>query len=346
MRNMKITACSFILFIVSFFGTEFRLKERVEKGKVGDYVVTEANKMVTLLAIRSISPQTVLLEEISAPLQNLKNRPASWAEWVKKKAPGHTSWSMMEIDLQSGQLIECYSFSRSAWLQLSPKENLFATLLHLPMRSVPLENRRKIGPPPITGEPDFRKIWTPPLVCEGKKIQNADFDVYQTIWPEDGTELSGQQVCLYFDQQKQCPLPFWIQVETSHATAALRTIDWGRNLPVVHKTIPRRVPEFVGLPIKTEKSLKLNLKSPKYYQQFELYAIDVTTRQKQILPIAHTLLDGDGEWKTVEIDLEELNQTLEPEHCYTWLLVPVGHSESYTETAKPFSWAAQNSFNK
>ncbi|MGB7977677.1 MAG: hypothetical protein WCF19_00795, partial [Chlamydiales bacterium] len=42
----------------------------------------------------------------------------------------------------------------------------------------------------------------------------------------------------------------WIQVETAHATAALRTIDAGSNLPVVYRTIPRRVPEFVGTPLK------------------------------------------------------------------------------------------------
>lgn len=338
---MKRLYFIFIFFIASAFGAEFRLKERIEKGKAGDYIVTEANKMVTLLAIRSITPQTLLIEEISAPLQSLKNRPESWAEWVKRKAPGHTSWSMMEIDLQTGDLLECYSFSRSTWLQLSAKENLFATLLHLPMRSIPSENRRKIGPPPIAGEPDFRKIWAPSLVFEGKKIPNAEFEAYQTIWPEDGTELSGQKVCLYFDQQNQCPLPFWIQVETSHATAALRTIDWGKNLPIVHRTIPRRIPEIVGLPLKTDHCLKLNVKSPKYYKKFELYAIDVTTRQKQILPIAHSLIEGDGEWKTVQIDLEELNEILQPEHRYTWLLVPVGHSESYTETSKPFCWSTE-----
>ncbi len=332
----------FLFLSVSLFGAPFRLKERVEKAKPGDYLVTETGKTTTLLCIRKTSSSTLVIEEISAPSQSLKNRLSSWGEWVKAGAPGHTSWSMIEIDPQLGQILECFSFSRSAWIQVSEKENLIATLLYLPMKKIPQEQMKKIGPPPMDGEPDFRKIWTPPLVYEGKKIDAIKFDAYETVWPEDGSELSGKQISLYFDQENQLPLPFWIQVETSHATAAIKTVDAGKNLPVIHRNIPRRVPEFVGLPRKTETSLLLNLKTPKYYKSFELYAIDVTTKEKQIFPITHSLLDGKDEWKTVSIDLEELDQILLSNHRYTWLLVPVGHSESYTESIKPFVWKTED----
>lgn len=332
-----------ILFLTYVtIGHAFCLRDRVQSAKSGDYIVTEANKMITVLSVKAITDHTILLEEISAPIQNLKKRPDSWTQWVKNKAPGHTSWSMVEIDLDSSQLLECYSFSKSAWIHLSEKESLFATLLDLPMERVSDNERRKIGPPPMDGEPDFRKIWNPPLVFQGQKIQGAKFDVYETVWPEDDSVLSGEQVSLYFDQGKHFPLPFWIQVDTSHATAALRTIDSGKNLPIVYRKLPRRVPEFVGLPLKTENGIRLNLKSPKYYKEFELYAIDVTSRKKQIFPITHSLSDGEDEWKTVEIDFKELGQILKPEHSYTWLIVPVGHSESYTETQKPFVWSPEN----
>jgi hypothetical protein len=313
------------------------IKERLAKAKSGDYIVTEANKMITLIAIRSITPQSIVLEEISAPLPNLKERPTSWPEWVKAKAPGHTSWSMIEIDLQNSQILECFSFSRSAWIQLSQKESLLATLLNLPLHKA--EHRRRIGPAPMAGEADHRKIWNPPLVCEGKKKNDAQFDVFETTWPQDSSELAGKKVSLYFDREKQFPLPFWIEVETSHATAALRTIDSGKNLPSLHRHIPRRVPEFVGQPQKTKNGLRLSLKSPKYYRQFELFAIDITTREKQICPVTYSLSHGDGELLTLEIDEDELSQTLQSDHRYTWLLVPVGHSESYTESSKPFLWA-------
>ena len=335
---MRTWLFCFLLCAAPFLGADFRLKERLDKAKPGDYIVTEANKMISLLSVRSLTPNTLILEEISAPLQNMKQRPTSWSEWVKAKAPGHTSWSMIEIDLHTGQVLECYSFSRSAWVALSQKESLFATLITLPMKKVAPSNRRKIGPQPLDGEPDFRKIWNPPLVHEGQKLENVQFEVVETIWPQDDTELSGKEVCLYFDQEKRFPFPFWVQVQTSHLTAALRTIDSGKNLPSIYRTFPRRIPEFVGQPQKTDTGLRLSLKSPKYYRQFELFAIDVTSKEKQIFPITHSLVQGEEEFLSLEIDHEELEHTLQSDHRYTWLLVPTGHSESYTESLKPYIW--------
>ncbi len=129
-----------------------------------------------------------------------------------------------------------------------------------------------------------RKSGTLLSSLKGKKWgRPTPFDAYQTVWPADGSELSGQNVQIYFDREKLLPLPAWIQVETAHATAALRTIDAGSNLPVVYRIIPRRVPEFVGTPLKTENSLKLCLKSQKYYKQFEA-----------IFPITHSVLSEGG----------------------------------------------------
>jgi hypothetical protein len=342
MGTMKNWFLCFLLCSSVIFGAEFRLKERLEKAKSGDYIVTEAGKMITVLAIRANTANSVILEEISAPVANLKKMPSSWPEWVKAKAPGHTSWSMIEIDLRSGEVLECYSFSRSAWLQVSQNESLIATLLHLPMKNIDSDRRKKIGPQPMEGEMDIRKVWNPPLVFEGQKVENVHFDVYETTWPKDGTELSNQIVSLYFDREKRFPLPFWVQVETSHATAALRTIDSGKNLPSPYRNLPRRIPEFVGHAQKTENGLRLSLKSPKYYRQFELFAIDITTKEKQICPVTHSLVRGEEEFLTIEIDREDLKESLEPDHRYTWLLVPIGHSESYTESHKPFVWTPTN----
>ena len=336
MDLMKSWVLYFLLCSSALLGTDLRLRERLEKGKKGDYIVTEANRMITILSIHSITPTTLVLEEISAPLQNLKQRPPSWAGWVKAKAPGHTSWSMVEIDLQTGGILECYSFSRATWIRLSQKESLFATLLQLPLKPVPADKRRKIGPAPMEGEPDVRKEWTPPLVYEGQKLENSRFDVFETVWPQDGTELAGQEISLYFDKEKRFPLPFWIQVQTSHATAALRTIDSGKHLPSMYGSIPRRIPEFIGPPTHNENGLKLFVKSPKYYRDFELFAVDITTKESHTYPLSHSLIHGDDEWLTVEITQEELDQTLQPNHRYTWLLVPSGHTESYTQSSRSF----------
>jgi hypothetical protein len=315
------------------------LIDRMKYGQNGDYLVSEFNKMITLLSIRSITSDSFVLEEISIPSQSLKNHPSSWAEWVRNKAPGHTSWSMTEIDLKSGEIIECYSFSRSSWIQLSSKDSFFSHLIQLPLQPLSADKQPRIGPPPPPGELDVRKIWTPPFCFEGKKRGNPLFDAYEATWPQDGTDLSGKTVILYFDRETRFPLPFWIQIEAAYGTASMHAIDSGRKLPSPFASLPKRVPQFVGQPKKTKTGLRLSIKSPKYYRKFELFAIDVTGKDKQILPLTHSLIEGENEFLTLEIDEDQLRQTLELDHRYTWLLVPTGSTQSYTETIKPFLWS-------
>jgi len=314
------------------------LRERLKGARSGDYVVTEANKMISLLIVRSLTPQSLILEEISAPSESLTQKPDSWCEWLKNRAPGHTSWSMMELDLSENQVLECYSFSRSSWVQLSDRENFFSTLLNLPLKPVPKDQQKKLGPPPLSGEDDHRALWKPPLIVEGEQLKHSEFDVYSSYWPKDGSDLSGNKLSLYFDRSRRSPFPVWIQIETTHATAPLRVIDSGKNLPEIHRSLPRRVPQFMNTPQKTANGMKFLLKTPKYYKSFDLFAVDVTTRNRQIYPVTHSLVHGEGELFHVEISQEELLQTLEPNHRYTWLIVPTGHSEYYSESLKPFLW--------
>src|SRR5262245_2758501 len=118
-----------IFAVAPLFGSPFQ--DRLSRASSGDYLVIEGGKMVTILSIRSVTPSTLILEEVSIPSQNLKKRPSSWSDWIKSKAPGHTSWSMLELDRTSGEILECYSFTRSSWVQLSSQESLLATLIHL-----------------------------------------------------------------------------------------------------------------------------------------------------------------------------------------------------------------------
>lgn len=206
------------------------LESYLKTAHPGDYIVGESGKILTILHIRSITDDYLLLEEISAPLKNMHPRPASWSEWVKNKAPGHSSWSLMKIDLHNGQVASCYSFSKNAYIQVSQKESIFATLLNLPLQPVSKDKRRRIGPPPQDGENDFRKLWQPSLKFEGRPIENPRFKVFATNWPLDGSELEGKEITLYFDEETKIPLPIWIQVETAHAIGHFRTIDSGKKL--------------------------------------------------------------------------------------------------------------------
>ena len=339
---MKLFLFSAVCFILSFstgFASDRIVQERLKEAKSGDYIVVEANKMVSLIAIRSKTPETLLLEEISLPANMQK--PSSWGEWVQKRAPGHTSWSMVEIDLSSHKILECFSFSRSSWIQVSQKESLLATLLSLPLKPVDTSLRRRIGPAPLDGEADRRRIWNPPLVYEGQKEQ-AEFIVFHGAWPQDNSPMAGNEVTLYFDKAHKLPFPAWIQVETDHLAGSLRVIDSGKGLPSLHHSIPRRVPEFVGTAEKTKSGLRLNVKSPAYYRSFELYAVDITSREKEICPIMHSLKADEEELVQIEIDETELKSALKQDHRYTWLIVPAGHSESYTESSKSFTWKSTN----
>ncbi len=326
------------LFLLSASLFSSPLHDRLKTANPGDYLVVEGGKMITIISIRSVNPNTIVFEEVSAPSENLKKRPASWSDWIKSKAPGHSSWSMIELQKTNGEVIECYSFTKGAWVQLSTQKSLIATLLTLDLKRVPKETRRKIGPPPQPGEMDTRKIWEPAAIVEGKKQDKMRMDVFETTWPKDQSQLSGNKVLLYFDAKGKFPFPFWIQMETTLANFALRTIDTGKNFPSPYRRFPRRVPEFVGEPKRTSRGLKLFLKSPKYFREFDLFVIDVTEKDKELCPVQFTVIEAKDERLTIEIDTEELNQVLKGDHKYTWLLVPVGNSDSYTETTKPFIW--------
>ena len=234
----------FILFTFLFLQGSYSseqpgtLKGFIEQGKEGDFIVTESMKVFTLLRIRASYGRTLVLEEISGPIKNLPAE--SWESWLKKKAPGHSSWSILEISLEDGKIEECYSFSRNSLIQLSAQESLLAMLLFRPLKEVPIDKRRKVGPPPMDGETDLRKPWSPPFIFEGKKVEGAKFDVMQTTWPEDGSEVSGREVTFYFDQEKKIPLPIWIELETPHITGKIRVLDSGKGLPSPLRKSPRK----------------------------------------------------------------------------------------------------------
>src|SRR5262249_38677008 len=147
-----------------------------------------------------------------------------WQDWVAKKAPGHTSWTLYEIDRKDGKLIECFSYSKNGWLYLDESEQFLTRLLTLDLHAVPEQERKRIGPPPVQGDEDRRGLWNPPLVAEGKKIAKPSFDVYKTRWPDDSTRLSLCFIELYFrNDEPSFPFPYWIEVQSPHYSFKMRT---------------------------------------------------------------------------------------------------------------------------
>jgi len=223
------------LFITSKGFSSFTLKERFEKAEKGDFIVTLENKTYSILLIQDIfnnkkGNKILSLSEISIP-QNLVNlKTFSFREWVKKNCPRNISYNIYNIDFETNSILSCYSKTKNTFFNCSNQENFLTTLLSLPLKKISDENRKKIGPPPLDNSFDTRAIWNPPQIVNGKRQKNPGFIVYQTVWPKDGTDLSGKTVDLYFDKNEYLPFPYWIQISNGNIDVILKIIDSGKNL--------------------------------------------------------------------------------------------------------------------
>lgn len=214
----------FLLFWVAVHGVT--LKDQLQKGAVGDYVVTQQEKNLSLLRIEKISSNELVLEEVAAPVAALDLPSINWPAWIEKGAPGHTSWLLYKIDLKSGELVESYSLDQKA--RVSLQEPLLSKMLLLELTVTPDDLRRRIGPSPHAGEEDRRSLWLPHLVYQGKRVSKPTFDVFQTRWPEDGSDLSLCRLEFYF--MHNFPFPCWIEASNGHFTFKIHSLASGRNL--------------------------------------------------------------------------------------------------------------------
>ncbi len=225
-----------LIYFIPLYGVT--LKEKFTQALPGDYIVTSQSKNCSILFIRSLSENSLTLEEISFPekaydLKEIK-------KWVAKGAPGHTSWVAYEIDLQDNSLKNSYSFDQRGWLYTQDGEYFLAKLLALPLNRKPQGQRKRIGPPPLNGEADQRAVWNPPLIRDGKKISKPKFDVWSGKWPKDDTQLSGCEIEFYFIQS--FALPYWIEIKSPHYTLKIRTVDSGEGLTSPFRLIPQKPP--------------------------------------------------------------------------------------------------------
>ena len=209
------------------------LKDKISKGCVGDFIVTEQNNLYTILRIDAIDSKMVSIEEISFPKQE---KPIDWSSWIQNGAKGHTCWNLIEIDLEKASVCKCFSFTKQAILIPNKEQSFLLTLLKEPLLPIPEEDRKKIGPPPKEGI-DKRKIWTPPIIMAGEKKKAPQCIAYQITCPKNDSFLSGKRIELFFNKDyPQFPFPYWGQItDASNAAIKLRVVDSGHNLPSPRK---------------------------------------------------------------------------------------------------------------
>lgn len=224
---------SFILVILLIpfcvFAEETYLRDNLKRAQPGDYIVTAQGKMYTILLIRDRDPSQLVIEEISIPISAA---PRNWRYWIENNAPSHTAWVMYNLDLDNTQIHHYYSFTKNAWFDLAPAENILSTLLNLRLTKVPPTELKKIGPAPSAG-PDLRRPWQPKMIVNGCEIKGVAFAAWHTTWPQDASELSGKEIEVYVPEENEkypSYFPYWLQVSGMSGNAQVRIIDSGTNL--------------------------------------------------------------------------------------------------------------------
>ncbi len=239
-----------LLLFFCFFSTSLRsellfLRDHFSKAQSGDYIVALVNKTVTLMHIHDRQGNTVTIEEISIPSSRCSPE-TDWKKWVAQGAPKHSSWVIYDIDLQSGQLLRYYSFTKKNWFEIPDTDHFLSTLLRLTFVKIPDHARKKIGKvSPVADDP--RNFWQPKMVVNGQFIPTVFFDAWQAKWPKDGGELSGKTIEMYLPQDDEAYLsyfPYWLQIKGMIGKATIRIIDSGHDLQSIKLFPPSTIPNF------------------------------------------------------------------------------------------------------
>lgn len=220
------------------------LRDRLHSAHAGDYIVCEQSNHLLLLCVRELTPERLIVDEICAPAHLVDPKKSQWRDWVRVKAPGHTSWNTYEIDLARARLIEAYSVRLQRHLPLDDNDSL-AQLLTLPLAQLPKEKQRRIGPQPAPDEEDRRALWVPQMIIEGKRVSKPEYCAFVATWPSDGSPLSSSEILLYFNaSEPQFPFPFWIEIFNGHYAFRMHVLDSGRGLALPYSGAPphRRSP--------------------------------------------------------------------------------------------------------
>jgi hypothetical protein len=340
-------SCVLKLFLFLFFAgyaavaESSYLQEKFQHARPGDYIIMAQDNAYSLLLLRSLHSDILTLEEVSIPSEQVHPKTIDWRKWFSDKAPGHTAWTLYEIDLKRGQLFECFSYSKNGWIFLDEQEQFFAKLLTLPFSPLPDSEKKKIGPPPAPDERDYRKLWSPPLIIEGKKMPRPAFEVMHTRWPEDTSQLSLCHIDLYFDAVRPSfPFPYWIEVKSPHYAFKVQTIESGHDLvSPMTREMPRRPPEILKTTEKSASLWTIPLRAPPYHDTLHLFAIDLTSESRTAIEIPHRL-----EWQVQKehvnicIQTLDLKKILHPDHRYQWAILSDKTPSSYVKSEEIFTW--------
>ena len=242
---MKFFIGIFFLFAIltasSATAKELLLRDNLKQAQPGDFIVTAQNKTYTLLLVREKAEDTLSFEEITIPTKKVPQNSFSWRYWVENGAPGHTCWVRYAVNLSTGAMDRAFSFTKNEWYAIPQNHNFLSTMLNLHLKFIPEKERKKVGPRPNSGTPDWRPLWQPHLVVDGQTIPGINFTAWKTRWPKDGSELSNKAIEVYVpSENKHYPsyFPYWLQISGLIGKAKIRIVDSGSHLISPQQQIP------------------------------------------------------------------------------------------------------------
>ena len=222
-----------LVLSVSAAFAERTLLEGFRSAKVGDYLVVAQQKNYTLLRVAERNERELTLEEITVPEALFSRQATNWRDWLAAEAPGHTAWALYQVDLQTGKLSGYYSHARNGWVEVSPVEAFFPTLLTLSFEPLSADEQRQLGSAPGQGSQQVSGVWQPPITVEGHRLSTIPLKVWRAVWPPDGSELAGKTIEVYLPEGSfpfPTYFPVWIDVRQKLVSIKIRTIDCGVGL--------------------------------------------------------------------------------------------------------------------
>jgi hypothetical protein len=222
----KIFIISILLFSFSLL-CSFTLKGKLINAKVGQYIIFDQHKMYTILSIYKKTNTSLIIEEASILKNQIKkDLLKTWFETEAKNASSHIIY---EIDLNKNKIVNSYSFTKKAYINLKDEDNFLTMFLNLNLKKLTLQDRKKIGPRLSEEEKDKRKVFNPTKIKDQKKIKNAIFDVYRSYFPENSSYFSNNKIEFYFDVEDFF-FPYFIEIDTENISIIIKAIDSGDNI--------------------------------------------------------------------------------------------------------------------
>lgn len=330
-----------LLLPCTLYGNALCLKDKFAQAEPGSYLVTEQNRTYTLLHVYEKNAENMVLEEVTVPAARYQQNPVGWKTWLESGAPGHASWTHMQINLQSGAFEEVFSFTHQGWLDLSASDTFLTTLLNIPFQEVAPADRRRIGLPPGYNKPDHRKVWQPRLIVNGHPLGGVTFQAWKARWPSDGTELSRKIIEIYLPEERSTAgyptyFPYWVEVEGKIGSAKVRVVDSGKGLSSPKPRLPHRAPHYVGEAMQRDGTLEIQLKAPAYFQDYLVLAEEDGLLGKWIpLPSKTTVQEGRT---LLQISAQTLQENCDPGTSYHFIISPKEEPQICIESPNSFTY--------